>query len=207
VTASVIGYSPWSLYGPCDCGAPAGQPCLTGSTGAARLVVHYSRRPVDDVTGAGFTPVLTRDERLLLARVHCWARQKPDGSYWPRWERSFYPGMWKRFVVDSRQETAEVWWGLANDSRLTVQVRDGRHGEELLHETVTPRSVRQAVDLLVAWGILPPEFGSAYAAGQRSARLELLLSVPQPVLPRGWAPDGGADQPLPDPALRQDGTP
>lgn len=196
MTAPAIGYSPWDLYGPCDCGALAGAPCLTGA-GAERLVVHYCRRPVDDVTGAGFTPVLTRDERLLLARVHCWAREKPDGSYWPRWERSFYPGMWKRFVVDSRQETAEVWWGPANDSRFTVQVRDGRHGEEQLHETVTPRSVRQAVDLLVAWGILPPEFGSAYAAGQRSARLELLLSVPQPVLPRGWVPDDGTDRPLP----------
>lgn len=214
MSAPAIGYSPWDLYGPCDCGAAAGKPCFTGA-GAERLVVHYCRRPVDDVTGAGFTPVLTRDERRLLAAVHRWARQMlpVPRSYLPRWqpELCMPSGAWQRNTIPDQPETATVWWGPANRGDLTVKVHASRYGEELLDATVRPRSVREAVDLLVAWGILPAEFGSAYAAGQRSARLELLLSVPQPTLPRGWAPDGGADRPLPrllgfvplpDPALR-----
>lgn len=215
MSAPAIGYSPWDLYGPCECGAAAGKPCLTGDTGAERLVVHYCRRPVDDVTGAGFTSVLTRGERVLLAAVHRWARQHlpVPRTYLPRWqhEPGMPPGCWMRNTVPAEPETATVWWGDATRGELTVKVCASRYGEELLDVTVRPRSVREAVDLLVAWGILPCEFGSAYAAGQRSARLELLLSVPQPVLPRGWAPDGGADRPLPrllgfsplpDPALQ-----
>lgn len=208
MTATAIGYSPWSLYGPCGCGAPAGEPCLTGSTGAARLVVHHSRRPVDDVTNAGFTPVLTAEERQLLAAVHRWARRK--AGYWPVWERGLLPGMWHTHPRGA--QWIDVAFGPANDEELTVEIKSSRYGEQLLDETVRPRTVREAVDLLVAWGILPVTFSSAYAAGQRSALLGSLLSAPQPVLPRGWNPDH--NRPLPrllgftpitDPAIRQDG--
>lgn len=160
-------------------------------------------------------PVLTRDERQLLAAIHRWARQKlpVPRSYLPKWQRELCmpSGCWQRNTIPDAPETATVWWGGANGGELTVRVRASRYGEELLDATVRPRSVREAVDLLVAWGILPDQFGSAYAAGQRSARLELLLSVPQSVLPRSWVPDGGADRPLPrllgftplpDPALQ-----
>lgn len=210
MNAPAIGYSPWELYGPCDCGAEPGQPCQTGSTGAARLVVHHSRRPVDDVTGAGFTPVLTRDERQLLAAVHRWARQPLASpySYLPRWERELGmpDGAWQRNTTADQPQTATVWFGPANRYQLTVKVHASRYGEELLDETVTPRSVREAVDLLVAWGILPIELSSAYRAGQRPALLSL-PPAPQPWLPPGWQVDADLPRlvhpvPVTDPALR-----
>lgn len=169
MTAPAISYSPWALYGPCDCGAAEGRPCLFDGTSTERLVVHYSRRPVDDVTGAGFTPVLTRAERLLLARVHRWARQPQPSpySYLPRWEPALGmpPGAWQRRTTSPRDETAEVWWGPSNGGQLRVQIHAGRWGEELLDVSVTPRSVREAVDVLTALGVLPAAFSSAYLAG------------------------------------------
>ena len=163
MTAATIGYSPWELYGPCDCGAAEGQPCKTGPTGAARLVVHYSRRALDDVTGAGFTPVLTRAERQLLAKVHRWARRKGPSGYWPVWERGLLPGMWHTHPADG--PWIEVAFGPAAGDALTVEINAGRYGDEILAETVRPRTVRQAVDLLVAWHVLPVELSSAYRAG------------------------------------------
>lgn len=158
-------------------------------------------------------PVLTRDERQLLAAVHRWARQKLPAprSYLPRWQHELCmpPGCWKRNTIPDQPETATVWWGDANDGDLTVKVHASRYGEELLDVTVRPRSVREAVDLLVAWGILPARFSSAFTAGSQSA---LLFVPPMPQLPRGWIPDAGDNRPLPrllgftplpDPALRQ----
>jgi len=175
VTAAVVGYSPWQLYGPCECGAHEGEPCKTGETGAARLVVHHSRRALDDVTGAGFTPVLTRDERELLARVHCWARQPQPSpySYLQRWVPEWGVlggGAWRRETTEASPEVCTVWWGPGNGNELRVQIRASRYGEELLDVSVRPRSVREAIDLLAAWGVLPQDMSSTYLAGYLAGR-------------------------------------
>lgn len=160
------------------------------------------------------TPALTPDEWKLLLTVFRWARQHlpMPRSYLPRWERELCmpPGCWKRNTLPDAPETAAVYYGTANGGDLTVKVRASRYGEELLDVTVTPRSVREAVDLLVAWDILPAVFSSAFTAGAQTAFH--FAPPPQPVLSRGWAPNGGADRPLPrllgstplaDPALQQ----
>jgi hypothetical protein len=114
---------------------------------------------------------LTRDERDLLARVHRWARQplpSPYG-YLLRWERDTLPGMWRRNTTPAAPETAEVWWGPATGGSLRVVARESHYGETILDATVALRDVREAVDLLVAWGILPLELSSAYTAGLKAA--------------------------------------
>lgn len=103
---------------------------------------------------------LTGEERLLLARVHRWGRRK--AGYWPVWERGLLPGMWHTHPRGARW--IDVSFGPNNLDKLTVEVKASRYGEQLLDETVTPRTVREAVDLLVAWRILPLEFSSAYTA-------------------------------------------
>lgn len=55
---------------------------------------------------------------------------------------------------------SEVAWGDAAGGQLHVEVRASRYGDRILDEWVSPRSVREAVDLLVTWRILPPEFHS-----------------------------------------------
>ncbi|MFF5228421.1 hypothetical protein [Dactylosporangium sp. NPDC000521] len=169
---ATVGFSPWELYADCLCGAKAGEPCKTGSTGAARLVVHHSRRPVDDTTGAGFVPVLTRDERLLLARVHRWAREKLHTSPYssrPRWEPEWtiggHGGAWRRTTTEAHPEVCTVWWGPGNGDEVRVQMRASRYGEELLDVSFRPRCVREAVDVLVALGVLPQHLSSAYLTG------------------------------------------
>lgn len=113
------------------------------------------------LTGPRTTPpVLTRDERDLLAAIHRWARSADTGSYWARWEPGLVIGAWKRLALDDKVERAEVAFGDCAGGQLHVEIRDGRWGECLLDERVTPRSVREAVDLLVVWGILPAEFSS-----------------------------------------------
>lgn len=58
----------------------------------------------------------------------------------------------------------EVAWGAAADDRLTVTVM----GRPLVDLDVPVTSVRQAMDLLSALGVLPAEMSSAYAAGRAS---------------------------------------
>jgi hypothetical protein len=114
-------------------------------------------------------PVLTRDERQLIAAIHAWARQRPAGAYFPRWEPGYYPSWWKSSTAGGKSELlVEVSWGYAFRDKLHVEIRRGQHGERLLDETVSPRSVREAVDLLVVWGILPRTFLSLHMAGGAS---------------------------------------
>jgi hypothetical protein len=113
--------------------------------------------------------VLTRGERLLLARIHRWGRQPLPSphSYLPQWERELAmpPGCWQRNTTPAQPETCTVWWGPANRGQLRVQIRASRYGNELLDVSYEPRSVREAVDVLVALGVLPADLSSAYLVG------------------------------------------
>lgn len=101
---------------------------------------------------------MTQEERALLARIHRWARQRQDGTPWPRWERGPVAGWWRQVALTWSGQRAEVMWGPVSHGRLTVWVLDGRYGEKLRDESVKPHNIREAVNLLVVWGILPAEF-------------------------------------------------
>lgn len=172
-------------------------------------------RPVDDVDAV---PVLTRAERELLTRVHRWARQplpSPYG-YLPRWERELAMprGCWQRNATEAQPETCTVWWGPANRGKLRVQIHAHRYGEQLLDVEFEPRTVREAVDVLVALGVLPADLSSAYRAGYLGAlrRRKGTGLAGGLTASHVWTPPADNDRPLPrllgltpipDPALRQ----
>ncbi len=96
---------------------------------------------------------LTPEDRQLLRSVLKWARANG-------WRGS-------RFVVGRRWDDAMgdnevVWWHDTVDRDAWTLVTNLVPGE------VCPRSVAQAVDVLVALGVLPAEFSSAYTAGRES---------------------------------------
>ncbi len=105
------------------------------------------------------------DGRRLLARISRWRRTDPDGldrRWWPgRWEQSFWPGWYRTF-----DGLTEVCWAEDRVPADTLHItwREGRYGPER-EARITVTSLRQAVDVLVAVGILPVEVSSAYEAG------------------------------------------
>ena len=91
-------------------------------------------------------------DRKLLADVHRWART--NGWTWNSawcWQNATY----------ATEATLAVEWDL--DAR-TVIVRRG-DGVVFRPTTYPADTVREAVDLLVAIGILPARFARAYQAG------------------------------------------
>lgn len=99
---------------------------------------------------AGFAP---GEHRKLLTNVHRWAHT--NGWHWHEcwgWVNAPY----------ASEATVGVDWD-PDVRTITVRRNDG---SGIFRPTTYPTdSVRQAVDLLVAVGILPAQFSSAYAAG------------------------------------------
>lgn len=94
-----------------------------------------------------------RSQRHLLAAIHHWAR-----------EAGWTPGFWgwmnpdRTLAIEPRAEAQEVAVFLLNPSGSPT----GHRPKYIRAETV-----RQAVDLLVAYGYLPVFFSSAYGQKYR----------------------------------------
>jgi len=103
--------------------------------------------------------MLTTDEIALLRslvewrRANGWELERDDFTYIsPDRKTEFWPG-----------------WGKELGDRMFIAYPQPDPGQP--RERVIPQcfSLREAVDVLVAFGLLPPEFSSAFAAGQESA--------------------------------------
>lgn len=92
-----------------------------------------------------------REDRRLLARTLKWARDNGRVR-----DRRYEGGRFAVYVWTCPD--GRVWLGPSGD--VTVYV--GFH-------SLQPETVREAVDLLVALGVLPVEMSSAYEAGRESA--------------------------------------
>lgn len=103
-------------------------------------------------------PADLRSDRCLLAAINRWRRSASAASP-TRWEAS-WDGWWH-----TADRLTEVCWAPERvpDDVLEVVWRERRYGPER-RATIPVTSVRQAVDVLVALGILPPRFASAYTA-------------------------------------------
>jgi hypothetical protein len=108
-------------------------------------------------------PPITADERLLLAAVSRWAHDQG-------WERDVLPEWYH-----SRDRLTNIAWGDGTRGALDIEVKADRYGPRLLDVSIPDvTSVRQAVDLLVAFGVLPAWFSSAFAAGMAAGALEVV---------------------------------
>ncbi len=111
-------------------------------------------------------PPLTDTDRRLLAAVSRWAHDQG-------WERDVLPEWYH-----TRDRLTNVAWGAGTRGALHVEVKVDRYGDYLLDVDIPDvTSVRLAVDLLVAFGVLPVWFSSAFAAG---------LATPQPWQVPSW---------------------
>jgi hypothetical protein len=110
------------------------------------------------------SPALTApldDDRYLLARLNWW-RRKTGTTF------SYGAYDWK-----SRDGRVAVNW---EEGEITVFRADGRGQFPTWGDRYRVESVRQAVDLLVALGVLPPEFATAYTAGWNDAMRQAVLA-------------------------------
>lgn len=118
------------------------------------------------MTAIAVAPAQVDTDRALLVRLSRWAHANG-------WERGLLPGMWNNTPAtwaDKSLPRIEVCWGPNNNEQLSVEIREDRYGPYLLDVDIPDlTSVRLAVDLLVAFGVLPEEFSSAYTAGLRAA--------------------------------------
>lgn len=111
--------------------------------------------------GMWLDPAQAADERRLLAAVSRWARRNG-------WRRGAWSG-WH-----SPDGLVDVW---VDRDGLAVRRYDRTPGAGVPRTMVCAvASVREAVDLLVASGVLPVEFSSAYTAGARDERQQAVLS-------------------------------
>lgn len=118
-------------------------------------------------------------ERELLAAISRWNRTDPHTGatlkFWHRpWEPSFWPGWWR-----SHDGRIEVCWAEDREPSNTIAVtwQEERYGpERVARFEVT--SVHEAVDVLVAFGVLPARFSSAFAAGYREGATDVPAGGP-----------------------------
>ena len=116
---------------------------------------------------------LTPAEIGLMRAIVTWRRETIDGV-WPRGEFSTNRGWghflsWRRYTSASRTSVAVEVAHEGDDNhdrqlRLCVDTAC-RCGHETRTVEFEPGSVTEAVDALVALGVLPPRFSSAYRAG------------------------------------------
>lgn len=108
----------------------------------------------------------TAADRLLLAAVSRWGHDTG-------WERDVLPEWYH-----SRDRLTNVAWGHGTDGALHVKVLVSKYGPYLLDVDIPDvGSVRLAVDLLVAFGVLPAMFSSAFAAGMAAGAVEAVAGV------------------------------
>jgi hypothetical protein len=93
-------------------------------------------------------------DRKLLADVHRWARTYGwTSAGWRGWQNARYEDQ-ATVAVRTNEAGFQVWRKPADAPHFTGQPTE-----------YPADSVRQAVDLLVALGILPAQLSSAYTAG------------------------------------------
>lgn len=103
--------------------------------------------------------VVTVSDRRLLAAVHRWARTHGWCSQWSGWSDGY-----------GTDSTIRVGWA---EGVVQVSRREGRHGFPVWPTEYRVGSVVQAVDVLVALGVLPPFLSSAYGLADDKHREEI----------------------------------
>jgi hypothetical protein len=108
---------------------------------------------------------LTPDDRFLLRSVFAWARGRG-------WRGSRF-GSGRRWD-DAAGDNEVVWWYDAEDRDAWTLLTN------VVPSEVCVRSVRQAVDVLVALGILPAHLSASWLAGRQSVydRAEFRVTTP-----------------------------
>lgn len=94
-------------------------------------------------------------ERMLADYVLRWARDND-------WQRTYVRHCWR-----SGDGLTEVDWSVP-EGWLTIHIRQTALDLTPTIVSVPVRSVREAVDVLVAYGVLPKWLSSAYGAGRAS---------------------------------------
>lgn len=118
---------------------------------------------------------LSPEDRQLLREVFCWAR----ANGWRAEAQSPEFHIWRH--RDGRE--VDVYFD-GNGSEMTVETATRRSG------VWYPMRIAEAVDVLVALGILPQQFSSAFAAGRESLG-QLWATDERPAYTtRLWADDG-----------------
>jgi hypothetical protein len=93
-------------------------------------------------------------ERVLIAAVSRWAHENG-------WERGVLAEWYH-----SADGLIDVSWGFGTRGSLSIAIRETCFGPYLVDVDIPGvASVQRAVDVLVAFGVLPPVFSSAYSAG------------------------------------------
>lgn len=101
-------------------------------------------------------------DRALLTRVHRWLRRNGWQASMPGWSDG-----------RGRDATVRVTWA---EGMVRVTRRDAAGLWPQYPRVYPVDSVREAVDLLVAAGVLPAELSSAYQAGRRGG-----WNLPEPM--------------------------
>jgi hypothetical protein len=107
---------------------------------------------------------MTVDEIALMRAIVRW-RRMPAPMY-PRAE--FYRRRWSTLSPDWTDVTFDV--ASVDDEADGYATLYYSRGRYVSYEKTEVRTVTQAVDLLVAFGYLPPKFSSAYRAGFKAGR-------------------------------------
>lgn len=140
---------------------------------------------------------MSSDGMKTLAAVSRWRREQRTGvnGYRPLWEYAAYFGSWTNDRDGHRVLTEAMDPG--NRPGIVTAIKIVRLGERAWdHEDRSPwievESAQHALDILVAYGVIPPVFSSAFraAAGDVAAELvehadevrELARSTSRPVL-------------------------
>lgn len=128
---------------------------------------------------------LTVDELALMRAIVLWRRQTLAPATWPQVD--YYKRRWSRGFREVSFELPKV--DDPADGYAVVSFAPGRYAS-LTH--IEARSLVEGVDVLVAFGYLPPRFSSAYRAGWDTGREDvehpLFGDEFRAVLPAGQAP-------------------